>query len=374
MDLDVFPVGRVLVLAVDDEPTAAAAAIRAATGSALKPTIEKLFTASLSGLDTDWLRSDLRVVIVHPSTAGAARAVGPSDDPSVALVTENASTADVYALADSAARAIDGTVAAAGAPYSLLEATALTLELLAGARSPADAHEVSLLASIGNPGELALVVATSRDDASVGSVDSYAWWTPGPPSGVAFSTVFSSLTAGSDTCDGALAPSTRLAAWVVVARDAGVPFDVFGAQCEAVQETGFDELFGDGSALFCLPAPPVVRADGSPACLVSATFADDAPCASRPGMLDPMDPDGVRRPRSGSADAGPPGRMCEIDELEGAAATACSETTTCAACTAGWCVTQTLGSPSCAQGVMRFVHGAAPTGPALLHVVCDVVP
>jgi len=372
MEVEVDSPGRVLVLVVDDEATMDAAAVRSATIGALRPTLKQLFRDGQSGLDTDWLRSDLRVVVVHPSTPGSSRATGPSEAPSLALITANASIADVDALADSAAQAIESAVAPSGVSYSLLKATAQTVELLARTRPPADASEASLLASIGEPEELVLVVATSSDDASAGSIDSYAWWAPPPPFGLVLSSILSPLARGEDACAGVLDSTSRLAAWVAEAVRAGVSFEVLGAPCETLQQYGFDSVIGDVEP-WCLPATPVTRPDGTPACLVTATFLDDASCASRPGMLDPMAPDGVRRPQSSSADAGLAGRVCEVHELEGLAATACSESPTCDGCTPGWCVTQG-GSRPCADGSPRFVQGAVPSGSALLQLVCGVAP
>lgn len=90
----------VLVLAIDDEATAAAAAIRSATKAGLRPTLECQFSDGLIGLSRDWLRADLRVVVLHPSFAGSGRAIGPSDDAKLAVVAEDASEATIDAMAD----------------------------------------------------------------------------------------------------------------------------------------------------------------------------------------------------------------------------------------------------------------------------------
>jgi hypothetical protein len=150
------PARLVIVIAVDDEPSPEAASIRAQTIFALRPTLERTFRAGL-GYDgalldpAAWHPVDLRVVIVHPSATGSARVFGPSDDPRLALVAADASIAQVDAMADATAKAIQAFVASEGDPYALLDASAWTMRLLAHARAPADAHETNLVAALGDP-------------------------------------------------------------------------------------------------------------------------------------------------------------------------------------------------------------------------------
>jgi hypothetical protein len=369
------PVRRALVLAVDDEATADAATIRSATAAGLRPTLERQFTDGLVGLNSDWSRADLRVVVVRPSIAGSARAMGPSDDPHLAVVTENASLADIDALADAAARAMDAWAAPAGARYSLLEATARTIELLARARAPEDAHEAALLASLGQPESVAVVIGTSRDDASAEGVAAYAWWRPNLPFIFDFGVTIS-LLQGSDVCYVTLDPSTRLGAWNAVADAAMVWFDVLNPACvtetSSTENLGFDHLIADVGRL-CLPATPATRPEGGATCRVHVTAAETAPCSTDPGMMDPLDPDGVRRPRTEVDAYGTPLRVCEVRELAGAQAETCRTMKTCAGCAPGWCVWNT-GPGACPTGEFRFVHGAAPRSQAAVDFVCDVAP
>ena len=365
----------VLVLAIDDEATDAAAAIRAATKAGLRPTLERQFSDGLGGLSRDWWRADLRVVVVHPSIAGSGRAIGPGDDPNLSVVAEDASEGDIDSMADAAARAVDAFVAPEGARYSLLEATARTMDLLTGARAPADAHEVGLLASLGKPEKVALVIGTSRDDASAESIGSYAWWTAPLPFTLDFEATVSLLPPlpGPSVCSG-LDPSTRVAAWEAASDRARGRFDVLNLACandaSSIPTFGFNSLIGDWGSL-CLPASPATRPGGGAACRVRATMAEDAPCSADPRMLDPEDTDGVQRPRTVADADGSPLRVCDVHELSGAQADMCSTMATCSGCAPGWCLA-TVPSRTCPSGTLRFVHGAAPRGRATLDTLCDL--
>jgi hypothetical protein len=118
-----------------------------------------------------------------------------------------------------------------------------------------------------------------------------------------------------------------------------------------------------------LPTRLATRPEGGATCSVDATLADEAPCATHLGMLDPLDADGVRRPRAG-VDGGPGGRICEIHELSGAEADECSTVAEPAGVSAGWCATTTLAPHGCSTG-FRFVQGAVPRGGAEIHFTCD---
>ncbi len=365
----------VLVLVVDDGPSAESEAIRSAMGRALPSTLLHLIGGNASGLDVDWARSDLRIVVVHPSVAGSAALVGPSDDADLALVTDNATDGAITAAVGATTRAIGAATTPSLAPYALLEAARRTVDLVTHARAPADAHEAAVISSLGEPDSVALVLATARDDAS--PVDSAAagWWSGTTrPDWYAPVTVLSSLSTGPDLCQPTLDPSTRLGAWVQTAREAGTRMGAVVVSPSCDEDPAGSKLLepaviGD-SQLSCLPAAVAADPDGRLLCRVVVTMDDDAPCAAHSGMLDPRDPDGIRRPRVDKA--GLAGRVCEIQQLTGAPAVACSTTDDCSGCAAGWCVRTLPSSSRCPH--FRFVHGAVPRGHASLEVVCDIVP
>ncbi|MGH7269154.1 MAG: hypothetical protein ACREJ3_01885 [Polyangiaceae bacterium] len=371
-DMDIVQAKQIVVLTVDDEATADAASIRALATGALRGTFEKDFEEGQSGLRSDWARADLRVVVVHPSVTGSGRAVGPSDDPALALISDDASTADVDALADAASRSISGAVAPAGAPYAPVDATSLTIQLLSGARAPADAREAALVASLGGGTSFQAIVVTSRDDGGSGGVSAHASWPPRLTYGAMMSLV-SPFGGGGAGC-APLDRSTRLSAWAAAAEGAGVRVTTYDTGCAA--DVGIIEEHGLGDGILadfqteCLPAAVAVRPDGEAACVIDATLPGGAPCSSYLGMLDPRDPDGVRRPRLTGSNADLPGRVCEMNELTGSQAEACRTAPSCAGCAPGWCVT--TDPRRCAWGPLRFVHGVVPPGAAEIHILCDI--
>jgi hypothetical protein len=360
----------VLVLTVDDEPTADAASLRTLATGSLRPTLEQYFEQALPLLDTDVARADLRVVVVHPSIAGSGRAVGPGDAPALSLVTDDASIAQVDAVADAASSIIEGAVAPPGARYAPLDSTALTVQLLSGRRPPADAHEASLVSWLGVPSAAtAVIIVTSQDDPGAGGVSAEASFSPPPSTEVS---LISALPTGQDACLHR-APS-RLALWATAA---GAELTEYDTEC--ADEVMFLEQDGLGNGLiadgdgWCLP-PVASRPDGSAACVMDVTLSGEAPCAAYPGMLDPLASDGTRQPRVTAADAGDlaSGRVCEMSELAGAAADLCRTSATCTGCGPGWC--QTAPTNGCAGGFLRFVQGILPVAPIELHVVCDLAP
>jgi hypothetical protein len=362
-----------VLLVVDDEPSPQAQAIRAATAQALPATLQQLVSESRSGLNTDWVRADLRLVVVHPSIAGSAGVIGPNDDPALGLITDNATPEAIAATSAAAARAIDGSVAAEGAPYALLAAAASAMDLVTGIRPAADTREQGLLASLGSRWEVALIIATSGDDRSAGAVTTRPWWRDGDHPALTLMT--SMHTAADGGCGGDLDPSTRLAAWVAATQRGSPGADLLFPSCtdesdpHTIAPQGLlpQHIVGDFNPL-CLPALATTP-QGAAACRLIATMADDAPCSAQPGMLDPLDPDGERRPRF-AGDSGNAQRVCEIRALEGAEAAACSTRLDCSGCSAGWCATTPLAFPGCTD--FRFVHGAVPRGPAEIDFTCDM--
>lgn len=359
----------VIVLAVDDGPSRESASVRETAKALLRTTFEDRFARAIAHVGSDWARADLRVVVVHPSAAGSARAVGPSDDAALAVVTDDATTDDIDAMADAASRAIDGSVAAAGAPYALLDATARTIELVTGARAPRDRREAALAASLGTPELVAFVIATSRDDEGAEDVGRDAL----PRTRLDASAILAPKTGPGAPCSADPIPA-RLRTWTAALEGVHVMTTAYDPACAddagALARGGLlGAVIGDfGPA--CFPAPIAHGADGAGAGVVTATMFDAQPCSIHPGMSDPRDPDGVRRPRRAPDYPGPT-RVCEIVALAGEEAIACRESAACTGCGPGWCdFAASHGCP--VGGDLRIVHGAMPPARAVLDVACDL--
>jgi hypothetical protein len=362
---------QVVVLIVDDEPTAEAASLRSQTDATLRHTFERQYENQATGLRTDQLRVDLRAVVVHPSIPGSGRAIGPSDDPALAVVSEDGSRADADALSEAVARDIDAVVAPPGAPYMLLDATRQTLDLVDHVRAPADAHEAALLASLGEPNSLLFAIVTSRDDGGTGPVERFAWRSSSlliePPS------VVSPIAGGNDPCPDAVDPALRLGQWLASSTKYPPLVNVCNTLCLRVPFDSTVDILGAPFLDFgqqCFPAPLLYGPDGRAQCLIRVTNADDAPCSTYPGMLDPRDPDGHRSPQLDPAYASP-ARLCEIEPVPSAQTSTCSAEAACPGCDPGWCVAAP-GSRVCPSGSLRFVRGAVPRGSATIHVACDL--
>jgi hypothetical protein len=360
----------VVVLAVDDGPSRESASVRETAKGLLRTTFEDQFVRAGGHVGSDWARADLRVVVVHPSAAGSARAVGPSDDAALAVVTDDATTEDIDAMADATGRAIDGSVAADGAPYALLDATARTIELVTGARAPRDAREAALAASVGTPEAVAFVIATSRDDEGPEDVGGDA----PPRTRIDESAILAPKTGAGAPCSEDLMLPARLGAWAAALEGAHVTTTAYDPACaDDAASLAQSGLLGAVIVDFgpaCLPAPIAHGADGAGACVVTATMFDAQPCSTHPGMIDPRDADGVRRPRTAPGEPGPT-RVCEIVALAGEQALACGESAACTGCGPGWC--DFAATHECTiGGALRIVHGATPPGRAVLDVACDV--
>jgi hypothetical protein len=293
-------------------------------------------------------------------------------------VAAESSLVEVYALADATGQEIGASVAAGGAEYALADAASSTIDLVVGARLPADAHEAALVASLGNPEVLSLVIATSRDDGGAAPVVG--------PSGAAGGrfrpvVILSPLVVGAARdCSGTLDPSARIVSWGATLDPSRV--QVIDTACPSWQnEVASAGLLDPGltadrvDEIGCLPSPLAKWAGGEAACTVEVTMEDDGPCRSHLGMLDPSAGDGVRRPRR-IAEGGVLKRVCEVSELLGPQAESCRTTLDCAGCGPGWCTTDLWGTgcSSANRLFLRFVEGALPRGQASVRIVCDLQP
>jgi len=374
------PVRRLLIFVVDDSSTADAASLRASASALLRSTFE------LTEGETGYLPShgdpgarppaDLRVVVVHPSAVGPVRAIGPSDDPGLAYVSGESSTAEVDALADAVGRQIDAFVAPVGLEYALVDAASSSIDLVVGARPPTDAGEAALVASLGTPELVSLIVATSRDDGSSGPVRSLSVTAKDRFSAVVLSPLVADTSCRGVCGGGGLDPSTRLAAWA-----AGIgSLDVIDTACAGWQD-GLSRpnladpcIFADPFDDHCMPSPVARLPGGEAECSVQVSMPDDGPCASHPGMLDPRDRN-VQQSRP-ITDAFGPKRVCEISELLGPQAESCRTSLDCAGCMPGWCATDVGGRstlcPDADQFFLRFVEGAIPRERSTIRVVCDL--
>jgi hypothetical protein len=365
-----------LVLAIDDAPTADAAALRTTIEDRIAAELPSTLTAlRRCGFDADpagWPVTDFRFVVVRPSAGLDSMWTTPSDDPNLRLQS-NTWSPDGTALFSAVRLALDGgPTAAAGAPYSLLSSVRYTVDLLAGNRVPATDAEQHV-ADAGSDAGIEVVVATTRDDESAGSVATYEL----PSTLFGHPSVTKVVPVGPGGCTDTETPDAapRLDAWDPLGNSRVWPC-WFDAQ-------GWLGILGVGADCVprCLDSPIAVDSDGSAECLVTVTALDSAPCDPARGWADPMGSDGVRRPKTTRDPTGTDQRTCEVQQLTGDALEKCRTTEDCPDCGSGWCRTDLTdlgwqdsdchgrgGTPH-----VRFVGGALAGSNAGLAFTCNLV-
>jgi hypothetical protein len=346
----------VIVLVVDDAPTADAAALRATVTAGLRTDLRR---AEGPGCDpAAWIPSDVRVFVVLPSAAGN-RILGPSDAPALSLHTERRSLADADALVDAIQVVLDGSVAGTTAAFRPIDAVNDVLALVRGDRAPTTVTEQQLVALSPFPDSLHLVVAATRDDQGSSPID-----TPRLPADhvAIFPDVAPLLTSRLGT-----APVH----W---------PADGAGLAGNGLFGTANDVGTCSRDTHLCASRPIRQRLDGAAECLVIAHQRDaTAPCDGQRGWIDPADDDGVRRPRV-TSNGGRDERACEVSQLAGAAGVACRETTACEGCGSGYCLTVAPDvAKTCAPLVeipvgLRFVGKSFHGADAWFEIACALEP
>lgn len=291
----------------------------------------------------------------------------PFDDPNLRLQS-NTWNPDGTALANAVqASFANGPTAAAGAPYPLLSAVRYTVDLLAGARDPATDAERHV-ADAGTGAHVEVVVATTRDDESAGTVATYAL----PSNALGNPFVHTVLPAGPGGC------SATVPAPLAPRVDEWHPIESLSWPC-SINAIGWIGILGVAADCvpLCLESPIVVDADGSAECRVTVTALDSAPCDPARGWVDPPGGPAVTRDPSGLDF-----RKCEVQELTGDALEKCRSTEDCPDCGSGWCrtdLTDITGwqDADCHGGGvtthLRFVGGAIAGSNAGLAFTCNLV-
>jgi hypothetical protein len=357
-------------LAVVDD-TASAAPLRDALGSAFDG-LDAAHDAALRGARAGafdpaaWHPVDRSVVIVHPSSEGAARFSSPANAAALRW-RERDQTADGHAGWTTAVRAaLAAQPAEAGAPFQALAAFQDSVVLVSGQRQPVTTDEQALLTALPGGASGAFVsVALASEDQSPGAASQYMSFAPDDL------VVPAAAPSASTACQRPLeSPTPRYVGW-------GRSPQLW--PCDDPQFL-VPDFFFDGSAR-CLTRPIAIGADGSAECLITATYAGNEPCPAELGWLDPMGSNGERAPQVEHG-AARDTRTCEVQQLDGAALASCRSSLDCPDCEPGWCATEVpslISDQLCPPGnyfpPFRFVRGAD-SGPdsasnVTLNFVCD---
>lgn len=374
----------VLVFVVDDAQSAEAAALRSGIVAELRSTLRRIqsMRQAYDGALVDpaaWHPVDLRAVVVHPSAASTT-AVAPSDDARFAWVSTNGTDAELDVFTAAIAAEIDRG-SSPGSPFRPIDSAMQTVRLAAGDRSPVDARERALVASLPSGfTQFAVLVATTRDDEGSESLADEALgdFNTVHDYNLDVSLVSSLATPSSiDDCSARELAASRLHDWIAPEGRLGGVTAWPCASSVLARQTLFPPTFSsEGGVQYCLSSPIARLSSGQPACLLTWTRASLEACETARGFLDPLASNGKRRGVVVTYGGGSTARTCEIAALTGSAESACRSTLACEGCGAGWCRTEvpSLASTTdrCLSSDFRFVGGAEPSGFGWLTVTCDL--
>lgn len=389
----VQPEPFVIALVVDDRPTGEAAKLRQTVAEALQTTLFVLGEQASWDDPAAWRPVDWTVVLALPSVLGSERLIGPDQVPAFLHRPRFITPESAMALADTVLAEMETRLAAPDASYRPIEAAAQLGQVLSGVRPPADEPEAAL-AEAGARGRFVLigeVLATTGDDESPGAVAAYPMpsWNPRAEVLFDFTAVIPSVQPS--PCLSVITsaePPSRLRSWIELPALSSLLPIVQGWPCGAewIVQMGLPPVlrFSIDGRHWCTSHPIAMKGPRAECLVLAESYAVDAPCDPERGWRDPMDEDGVRRPRLDRDEQGDY-RTCEVTQFEGAALDACRTTSACEGCPSGWCRAEQLGLDDlgwsydwCAMGdhpaLLRFVGGAVAGAEARFRVTCNLVP
>jgi hypothetical protein len=350
----------VLVFVVDDEASLDAATLRATVETQLLSSVRYAIGPSdaLAAADpAAWLPADVAAFVVHPTAPDAQSVVGPPDDSRLRWITDQVDASSEQAFAAAIRDAIEGAISTPGASDHALDRTQSLLSLLTHERAPASQREQAWLASLyPGPYGVRVVVAMTHDVAPAGAP---------PPVMSVLPELAIVMPAPSASCltQSSLDPNATLVRWARSYDGVEMPL-----HCVAVAQSLFPLIYEDDDCSNLLPAlQPLDSRGAGPTCRIEVTRYRSPTCGDSPALLDPMDPDGVRRRHMSDTKV-----VCEVRELAGGALRACVDDPACNGCEPGWCVTRATSFARRCGLAFRFVLGALPLDTFDVDAVCDV--
>jgi hypothetical protein len=353
------PRSEVWLVVVDDTPNAQG--LREALADRFDDYDAEASGSGCDGLPDParWSPTDRSLVVVRPSQSGPARFESPATVPALHWQASHVTSADRLTWL-SAVRAALTRQVPSGPTLPLLEATAASVALLDGDRSPANDDEFALLQSVPFDADRALVVASASEDQSPLAPSAY-----GLPDLENAGTSFYSLIVGANSS--CTAPTPRLGNWAEMERDE-LPSKVQLWPCAPGLEPLWD-FFCDGVEVGLPNNEVKLAANGFAECSVTSEVPAGEACPAEYGWLDPIGADGTRSPRLSSTATGLV-RACEIEQLTGAALAGCRSSYTCADCEPGWCFTDVPELTKDSPGMtMRWPLGADLGNPSAVRTL-----
>ncbi len=339
---------HVMLLLVDDAPTAEGRALREFLAQDLRSTYPLPDICD----PAEWRPESLQVVLISPSDP--TRTQTSESNPELGLVTQNATEAEITRWQAALGDAIRQMEAPELRPLLALAELDHWSWLLRGERTPRTELERRFRA--GMPADAAFLVrlATTRDDGGTPPLDDpfpyYAgeglFWDPTDPAAPCSYVAFPRL--------------SGRGFWL---RDAcrGEPF--------IDRRVDYSCNPGDFP---CLGGTPALDSEGRAECRVLAHAYDLEECPRWAGWANPLDGSGKRVPRSRHTEYGEE-RVCEVLQLEGAALDSCRTDPSCADCDAGFCFPESPRSSGCTTlADFRFPFGADVAARGRLEITCNV--
>jgi hypothetical protein len=308
---------------------------------------------------------DRSLLVVHPSADPGERYTTSADLPSLTWRTDQRTDAQNTTWSDAVTAALEPKSPDAGA-FAALDSIQRTVAVLDGTSEPASDEESRLAAFA--PYEFKDVfMAVGHEDESNGDPASFAvGWTDFTLPGAVILPAATTPRAPGGCWDSSVNDTPRYAAW-----RSGQTMDVGHWPCS--DETFFPPYVADCFGGNCINFTPVIDPDGSARCTVTAMVENDGPCDPAFGWLDPVGPSGTRAPKV-VKEEGVERRVCEIQQLTGAALASCVTSLECEDCEPGWCATQVPDLLDCSEGTpnpFRFVGGSDSAAFGTARISCE---
>lgn len=331
-----------------------------------------------------WVPVDLHAFIVHPSLDGDARWTTEADVPGLAWMARNKTAQGHTGWAHAVAEVLRATQAPVGARYRLLDAVREVVELVRHERTPSTTGERLLVENLGSERARAqVVVVTSREDESLAPAQDYVTNVEIESGSHVLASIGPVVVRAPDppnTCstpaDWHAQQAPRLSEWLGLNH-------IYTRFWQCDDRPRLTTGFVDG---YCRThdRPLLVDEMGFAACRVEVTTPVLDPCPESYGWLDPVDGDGVRRPREVDRETadGARRRVCEVRQLEGKALLGCRNTVACDGCEPGWCASavwpelihlwpeESTDPPYFWK--LRFVLGADSAQPGTARITCNL--
>jgi hypothetical protein len=356
------PPQAVVVLIVDDRPSASAVEMRGKIGAAMRQLGSDAVRTAV-GPAPDWAAwhpIDVAVVIVPASAGSLDAAISPARDARLAWTTKRATPKTAEDVALAVEEHVRGLVGREGAAFQPLARARAIVDLLTRARRPASNVEEAIFAAVSSRARwIGVSIVATEDDESPGPTMSYRL-----PKHVASIGLATSRRDAQGEVDPVAYP--RLIDWSEgmldspfhdCAEDSQPPFLLFEPRCAHIGRWR---------------CPGYSIAESSPGvghCHIQITTPEAVTCDPSRGWLDPSASNGSRRPRVTRSGE----RICDVMPVDPSVMDACIHDETCADCGSGWCVSKVLPlakyCPNAAPLPIRWIGGALPA-PGLVRITC----